>query len=337
MAYLLKIRVIVKANGDGAGESPSSCQINHKTVNVSLYCLTTSMYKCSSKTSKIRNKKKMGLLGEDVYVCHPLDLPQSRGVTTMVMKGATMDMDDASIVRTIRELGCRSVCYTWQRGEGTDDGSLVCAWMMGVLTYGYRRNIAPRELSNFLRERIRRGLFDDDVIRHIKTMLTPLDFYGANVGPWSNFSPHRVRSTEFPGKEFWSSEALFQAYKAEDDPSTVDQFVALRSPGAAARLGRSIPLRTDWNDVRVEKMMQTLRDKMDTDPLIREDLKATGIRPLFEHTPRDLYWGDGGGIGRPGQNQLGRCWARLRLEVCVPAMIQVIQCADGSTTTRVIN
>jgi predicted NAD-dependent protein-ADP-ribosyltransferase YbiA (DUF1768 family) len=60
-----------------------------------------------------------------------------------------------------------------------------------------------------------------------------------------------------------------------------------------------------------EVMLNALVMKFTQNKELRHKLLSTGSTPLFEHTDKDVYWGDGFG---KGQNKLGkfleivRCW-----------------------------
>ena len=141
----------------------------------------------------------------------------------------------------------------------------------------------------------------------LKKLLRPFDFYGTTFGPWSNFSPHSVQSSHF-NLEFSTSEALFQAYK---DDEIVEKLSKCEDPKKAKAIGRKCDLRPDWETVKVECMLETLRDKVSSNPFIVEELEKTGIRPMYERC-QDNIWGDG--LDRSGQNLLGKCWSKIRLE-----------------------
>ena len=85
-----------------------------------------------------------------------------------------------------------------------------------------------------------------------------------------------------------------------------------KTPKLAAQLGRSrkLPLRRDWEAVKVDVMRQALRAKFTQRQELRELLLSTGDAKLVEHTANDNYWGDGG--DGSGQNMLGRLLMELR-------------------------
>jgi ribA/ribD-fused uncharacterized protein len=123
----------------------------------------------------------------------------------------------------------------------------------------------------------------------------------------SNFSPSPV---EFEGIVFPTVENAFQSAKTLD-LELRKQFIPL-GPGQAKRLGRSIPLREDWEEVKVDMMYHLLQEKF-KDPELRASLLATGEEELIEgNTWGDRFWGVCKG---QGQNMLGRLLMRIRQEI----------------------
>lgn len=154
---------------------------------------------------------------------------------------------------------------------------------------------------------------DAALLRH-SVPVERIEFYrtGERFGGFSNFSRHPVR---VQGVLWPTSEALFQAAKFPDDPAYRERIRTASSPSAAAALGRSrsVPLRSDWDDLRLDVMRWVLRLKFEQHPDLRELLLATGDALLVEHTPRDSFWGDGG--DGSGENWLGRLLVELRSEL----------------------
>lgn len=93
------------------------------------------------------------------------------------------------------------------------------------------------------------------------------------------------------GTEFETGEHMFQAMKAR----TRKAFEMVRTadgPGHAKALGRSIPLRDDWEAVKYDVMAAVLRSKFAPDRSEADLLLATGDRLLVEGTYwRDRVWG----------------------------------------------
>lgn len=130
-------------------------------------------------------------------------------------------------------------------------------------------------------------------------------------GDFSNFAPFPI---VLRGQVWPTSEHFFQAQKFAGTERE-DRIRQAPTPADAARLGRgrNIPLRADWEQVKVEVMLEALRAKFRQHPRLRASLLATGDATLVEHTENDAYWADGGD-GR-GQNMLGRLLMQVRDEL----------------------
>ncbi|WP_049757812.1 NADAR family protein [Magnetococcus marinus] len=119
---------------------------------------------------------------------------------------------------------------------------------------------------------------------------------------FSNFSDHPF---ELDGKLWFTVEHYFQAAKFAD-PQQRARIYACPSPMTAALMGkdRSIPIRADWDAIKLDVMRQALNAKFDTHQQIHDFLQATHPYPLLNYTAFDPFWGqDKRGHG---QNQLGK-------------------------------
>ena len=130
-------------------------------------------------------------------------------------------------------------------------------------------------------------------------------------GYLSNFAGYSIRLN---GKTWPTSEHYFQAqkFREADHQETIRQ---AGSPMIAARLGRSrkMPLRRDWEAVKVAIMRKAVQAKFTQHAQLRELLLATGDAKIVEHTERDDYWGDGG--DGSGKNMLGQILMQVRVEL----------------------
>lgn len=113
------------------------------------------------------------------------------------------------------------------------------------------------------------------------------------------------------GQWYRTVEHYFQSQKFED----VDYQSVIRSAPtakAAAELGRSrdFPIRTDWDDVKVQIMRDAVLRKFQTHIAPRRLLLSTGNEPLIENAPGDFFWGCGN--DGTGQNWLGRILEDVR-------------------------
>ena len=112
------------------------------------------------------------------------------------------------------------------------------------------------------------------------------------------------------GITFRNAEAAFQSLK---DPSRASEFADLTG-AAAKKLGRRVQLRPDWNDVRVQSMLDVLRAKFQN-PDLQKQLLSTGSTPLIEgNTWNDTFWGVDANTGT-GENTLGKLLMQVRQEL----------------------
>lgn len=123
----------------------------------------------------------------------------------------------------------------------------------------------------------------------------------------SNFWPAPVR---YGGIMFPTSEHAYQAAKSDDVNEAV-RVSLLKSPGDAKRVGRTLVVRKDWEQVKRQVMLDVLRLKFNL-PDLRRRLLATGDVQLVEgNTWGDRYWGVCNGVG---ENWLGRLLMQVREE-----------------------
>lgn len=123
----------------------------------------------------------------------------------------------------------------------------------------------------------------------------------------SNFSPSVVT---FEGHKYPSVEHAYQAAKTLDPKSRkVFQVPTTLTAGQAKRLGRTLDLRENWENIKVGIMYQLLVDKF-SDTNLRLKLQATGTEELVEGNDwGDTFWGVCEGVG---ENYLGRCLEKVR-------------------------
>lgn len=108
---------------------------------------------------------------------------------------------------------------------------------------------------------------------------------------------------------FNNAEAAFHALKQSPyDLNTIGQFTTLSGSEARA-LGRSVPLRVDWDDVRIPLMLHILRAKF-SNPGLMQELQDTGTSYLVHQAPWDNFWGNG--RDQRGTNQLGKLLMAIR-------------------------
>lgn len=126
----------------------------------------------------------------------------------------------------------------------------------------------------------------------------------------SNFWPAPVT---YRGLTYQSSEAAFQAQKCLTEEEKL-QFVHLPT-NMAKRLGRTVQLRPDWEEVKRDIMEEIVRAKFNQNADLKSQLLATGDMLLEEgNTWHDTYWGVDVRT-REGENHLGRILMRVRQEL----------------------
>lgn len=113
------------------------------------------------------------------------------------------------------------------------------------------------------------------------------------------------------GVTYKNSEAAFHAHKC---PELRYKFINL-NPRDAKRLGRSVKLRHDWEQVKDDVMRKVIRAKFTQHDDLKQKLLATGDAILEEgNTWHDLYWGVDAKT-RQGKNTLGKILMEIRDEL----------------------
>ena len=130
----------------------------------------------------------------------------------------------------------------------------------------------------------------------------------------SNFYPSEI---EFEGIIYPTNEHFFQAMKTLD----INKRKAIANastPGLAKKMGRSVSLRPDWEDIKDDVMLEGLYRKFADDELA-DWLLDTGDKWLEEgNYHHDNYWGicycekcqD-----TMGKNKLGKLLMKVRSEI----------------------
>lgn len=125
-------------------------------------------------------------------------------------------------------------------------------------------------------------------------MMTMIGDFSAEYHFLSNFS--------YEGGVKPTVEHHYQAWKATF-PKEASEVMAAHSPGAAKRLGQKLVLRPDWEDIKLQVMLDLLMAKF-AEVEIQDKLLATGEATLVEgNTWGDTYWGV---CKNEGENWLGQ-------------------------------
>jgi ribA/ribD-fused uncharacterized protein len=123
----------------------------------------------------------------------------------------------------------------------------------------------------------------------------------------SNFYPAEI---ELSDMTYPTVEHAYQAAKTLDMTLRA-QIMQAHTPGQAKRLGRTVPLRPDWEDIKAAEMWRLLVKKFNI-PELRNQLLATGSARLVEgNLYGDRFWGIDLRTGE-GENFLGTLLMLLR-------------------------
>lgn len=133
----------------------------------------------------------------------------------------------------------------------------------------------------------------------------------------SNFyaSPMEVRNVGTkPVQRVTTVEHLFQAMKTRD-PFLQQSVLNCYTPSDAKRMGRTIPMREDWEDIKLHVMRMVVKEKFRQNPNLAAKLIATDELRLIEgNTWGDQFWGVDAKTGR-GLNHLGRILMDVRKDL----------------------
>lgn len=115
------------------------------------------------------------------------------------------------------------------------------------------------------------------------------------------------------GLTYLSAEAAFQAAKVLTDEERLP-FTELRA-GKAKSMGRRVPLRPDWEEVKTQVMEEVVRAKFTQNPDLAARLLTTGDAQLVEgNNWGDTCWGVDMRTGK-GENRLGVILMKVRAEL----------------------
>jgi len=132
-------------------------------------------------------------------------------------------------------------------------------------------------------------------------------------GEFSNFYPITIT---IDGRDYKSTEHYYQSKKYEG--TEWEEYIRNQDkPGGAAHEGRrdDLPLRSDWNEVKLLVMRRALVAKFKKIDRMRNLLLSTGNAEIVEYSKTDYFWGrneDGAGY-----NMLGKLLMELREEIKV--------------------
>ena len=116
------------------------------------------------------------------------------------------------------------------------------------------------------------------------------------------------------GVEYGCSEAYYQSMKSLGHPQHefYHERIRLSSPMSAFQKGNYLPIRSDWDEVRVDVMRTAVYAKFTQNEILKQLLCSTAPYPLVQ-IKMDRFWGtmaDGS-----GRNMLGVLLQELRAEL----------------------
>jgi ribA/ribD-fused uncharacterized protein len=107
-------------------------------------------------------------------------------------------------------------------------------------------------------------------------------------------------------------EHFFQAMKTTDKAERA-KILAAKTPAEAKRIGKTVTLRKNWNQIREEVMETGLRAKFQQNPELKKKLLETKDADLIEgNTWGDTFWGQ---VDGKGENNLGKLLMKIRDEL----------------------
>lgn len=142
---------------------------------------------------------------------------------------------------------------------------------------------------------------------HEKEMIL---FWGAESEPYGFMSNFYPSPFEAEGLVWPTVEHYFQAMKTTDKAEW-PKFAALDVPGKAKYRGRMVTLRPDWEEVKVDVMLDALRHKFKQNVELKKKLLETNNKVLHEDSPYDFIWG----WQNNGKDLLGKCLMQVRSEL----------------------
>jgi N-glycosidase YbiA len=126
----------------------------------------------------------------------------------------------------------------------------------------------------------------------------------------SNFFPAEV---DLDGVKYRSVEHAYAASKTLDRPAR-EKVRVVATPVTAKHIGKRLPIRPDWEDVKLQVMNDLLHQKFAPGSELAAKLLATRNAHIEEANRwGDRFWGTFKG---EGANHLGRLLMQVRAELC---------------------
>lgn len=143
--------------------------------------------------------------------------------------------------------------------------------------------------------------------------MNPITKFQGKTRFLSNFWPCQIvakNGTIFPSAE--------HAYQASKSLLMTDwqRVLACKTPGEAKKVGRSLTIRPDWEQIRLLVMERILRQKFSPESELARLLLDTGEAKIQEgNTWHDNFWGNcvcSRCSNIEGENQLGKLLMKIR-------------------------
>ena len=135
-----------------------------------------------------------------------------------------------------------------------------------------------------------------------------IDSFNGQYRFLSNFAACKVT---YEGLEYKSTEHAYQAAKTLNAEAR-RKIREAKSPGEAKRLGKTVYLRPDWEEIKFEIMENLLRQKFNQPDFKRALLNTGNIELIEGNTWGDTIWGVCKG---KGQNHLGKLLMKVRKDL----------------------
>lgn len=132
----------------------------------------------------------------------------------------------------------------------------------------------------------------------------------------SNFYPCKI---SFDGETYNSVEAAYQAQKTLDLDKR-KQFINI-TPEKAKRLGRTLQLRPNWDQLKVEIMIKLLVEKFKDSTLLNLLIQTNPAKLIEGNNWNDTYWEICKGKGK---NMLGKLLMEIRHSIMVKIIIKTL-------------
>lgn len=115
----------------------------------------------------------------------------------------------------------------------------------------------------------------------------------------------------YDGITYLNNEAAFQAQKTLNKKQRLK--FAMLNPSQAKKMGRSVSLRPDWEEIKINVMYEICKAKFTQNENLKRSLLNTGNAELIEgNNWGDKIWGQVNGIG---ENNLGKILMKIREEL----------------------